>query len=263
MQVIYPGYSSPTRFYQAPSPQIRPGFALPVLTINPANQSLHSIMPFSQGDFLTKKTVPQTPTPKERLISALKATALIIPAILLAKFLPSKATSSILPSDWKVWAKIILSVASLSQLNKALQIQPPPWLGAMMNVLLITPLIAGKSGLRLLPVLLPSVGALVQGTHILSQKTEKPLNDKLHIPPMATRLIFSVLSMGVGIVTLPRLLGAFKELIPKTKAGITSTSSVIATCSRGCCTSPICLTEIAEYATALIGWFQGQFKERK
>lgn len=207
---------------------------------------------------LPHKPALKSPDNSQRLTAALKAAAYITPALLLARFAPSKATTELIPSDWKVWAKMGLSVACLGQLNKALNWEPPPWLGAMMNVLLISPLVSGKNGLRMLPILLPTVAGLVQGTHLLTDKAESTLQKQYGVPPLATRLLMSVLSMGVGFMAIPRLFGLFRNtwLYPRAEGGKAAMATAASTCSRGCCTSAVCMNEIAEYGSALGGWLQ-------
>lgn len=217
--------------------------------------------PFASTDaFLPLQAKPSAkPANHHRLLSGLKAAGYLSTAILMARYAPGKATSELIPSDWKVWAKMGLSVASLSQFNKAMNWEPPPWLGAMMNVLVVSPLVSGRNGLRMLPILLPTVGGLVQGTHVLTDKAEHKLQEQYGIPPMATRLAMSVISMGAGFVAIPRLFGLFKNtwLYPRAEVGKAAMATAASTCSRGCCASAVCVNEIADYGAALAGWLQG------
>ncbi len=265
MQAIYTGYTSPAAPYRV-RPSLSSAYACPPASFTTQASPFPTALPpahaATEPALLTRPaTTPSTG--EQRIKAAAKALGFITPAILLARFAPgqsAKELQQVIPTDWKIWAKMLLGVASLGELNKALQWTPPPWLGAMMNVLLITPLISGAKGLRLLPVLLPTVGGLVQGTHIASEKAEKPLEENWNVPPIVTRLLFSAIGMGAGFVALPRLLGALKGtwLMPESQMGMGTTSSVISTCSRGCCSSAVCLNEIADYGAAFSGWLQGK-----
>lgn len=270
MQAIYTGYNpvpmAPIRVRPSLPPTYNNAATPFALTANQLPSTPQTFALSNPAFF--QPSSPQPPSPKQpskeqRLKAAAKALALITPAILLARFAPgqsAKQMQQLFPSDWKVWAKMGLGVASLGEFNKALNWQPEPWLGAMMNVAIISPLISGTRGLRMLPVLLPTVAALVQGTHLASEKAEKPLEEKWNVPPIVTRLAFSAISMAAGFVAIPRMLGAFKGtwVMPEAQPGMGTTSAVTATCSRGCCSSTVCLNEIADYGAAFTGWLQGK-----
>jgi hypothetical protein len=207
----------------------------------------------------------QRSTTYNSLTSLAKAAALITPAILLAKYAPSKAHQEFIPSDWKVWAKMLLSVASLNQINKAINWQPPPWLNAMLNVIVITPLISGlnKRTLKPLIVLAPAVGGLVQATHWVSSQAEKPLQENYNIPPLATQLALSVASMGIGFWTLP-VISRLPGLAIKQDSATTAASTIVPTCASGCCSGSIfCLNELVNYSSALGNWLYNSINEKK
>jgi hypothetical protein len=265
----FPMHSAPYRFTPvrpalAYPPAGYPGNALPWQYPPPRfsySPAVPSIRP------ATAPVIKPVPTPSSRLIAAVKAIALITPAILLAKFAPGTVRNELLPSDWKVWAKILLGIGSLNQANQALNWQPPPWLNAMMNVTLMTPLISGwqKGALKSILVLAPAVGGLVQGTHWLSGKAEKPLQDHFNIPPVATRLALSVASMGVGLWSLPKVFKLSDTLGLTSKQESAAVATTIAqSCPYGCCGgSAICLNEVVNYGGALGNWFHRSITGKK
>ena len=223
---------------------------------------------------------PTWPKTHDQLISLAKAAGFLLPAIALAKFAPGQAeqhVKELLPSDWKVWAKLGLGIASMHQLNKSLQWEPPPWLGTILNVSLMAGLMTGisRSSLRSIIILGPCMAALVQGTQAITQQVEKPLQDKFNIPPALTELSLSVLSMGAGFFALPKMLEFTQEKFPKfwqsmespAKTGSTQTAKagalgVTGVC--GCCGgAPICLNATAPYGAAAIDAIEKHFTDRK
>lgn len=228
---------------------------------------------FSNQAYPTLEQSPSpTPDVSKRWKAAGIAVALIIPAIVLARIAPSElvkanAAKELLPSDWKVWAKIGLGIGSISQANKALNWNPPPWLGAFMNVSIMAALMTGftRNSARTIAILGPWVAALVQGTAYANQKLEKPLQGKFNIPPVATKLGLSVLSMGAGFAGLPKLMTlAESEAAAGTAAKEASKTRAVATGGCACCGgSPICFTELANNATLAMTHVQKQLTNQK
>jgi hypothetical protein len=245
---FYPGRGRPYR-YNAPLP---PYYA--------------NHQPYLQKQAITFASKPE-PTVSSRFIALVKAVGLITPAILLAKYAPSKLRNELLPSDWKVWAKIFLGLTSLNQLNKALNWQPPPWLHAMGNVALITPLISGfeKKAFKSVLWMAPAVAALVQVTHWISDNAEKPLQNNFGIPPLVTRLACSVASMGLGFWALPKVSQLSNLLGTATKEeSAAAAASAVQTCPSGCCSgSVLCMNELLNYGGAMGNWVHRSITGKK
>lgn len=253
MSVTVTGYAQtayPTPTYPAIFP-LTAGAAAAMA--NPAAPTPVFAQPFNQPDPTTTlnlggKPHPTAPDTSQRLKSLAKAVALITPAILLAQVKPSKqalkiAAKEVFPSDWKVWAKIGLGIASINQAQKALNWNPPPWLSGFMNVSIMAALMTGftRNSAKTIAVLGPWVAALVQGTHYADHKLEKPLAEKYNIPPWATKLALAIASMGTGFVGLPKIM-ALAE--PEAEA---ANARALSTGSCGCCGgSPICFSQLSQ-----------------
>jgi len=227
--------------------------------------------------------LPSLPQTRQQFISLAKAAALITPAILLAKVEPAEAKTvvkELLPSDWKVWAKMGLSVATLSQVNKALNWNPPPWLSAFMNVAVMTGLMRNLGGnpWKVIGLVGTSVAGLAQLNHYASDKLKGPLQEKYNIPSWATDLGLSLASMGVGILAMPRFLAPLlaesktSQAATEGKTADNSTQSatprkaelaVMTPCASGCCASPICLNEVVNNVSLASEGIKKQISENK
>ena len=176
--------------------------------------------------------------------------------------LPARTSSfKLLSTDWKEWTKIGLGVAAAGQINKALNWSPPPWLGAVMAVALINPLVLGfKKGLPQFAIMGPLVAGVVQGASWLNKKFGSVLKPKLEekldrkIPDWVPKVAISAAMITVGLLAYPRLFKAVATtglLGAEAKAAAASGSRAMlgtsgAVCVRGCCPSVICLSEIGE-----------------
>lgn len=263
--------------------------AIPAIELNPWSTSHDSfISQASQPDRDQADAKPPV-TAAERTKKGLIAAGLLGGALLLGKY-PSSArfTEHLIPTDWKMWAKAAMGIGATNQITQALNWKPPVWLNAMGAVAVVHPLIAGfsKQSARKLVVLAPMVGGLVQGTSWLSERTEKLLDDKVDVPPIATKLAFSAGMMGLGLFAFPPLLKemtrkgilgkvakaeliqAEKALKETTRAGIDKSKQAISqasdrmiaaqVCARGCCASAVCVSELGEFASATWGWLTNQ-----
>jgi hypothetical protein len=282
MSVTFPGglpnsapilTKSPATPFQAPSlGYTAAAFALPP-TAQPLLQST-----FQSSQARVHSSTPSLPQTSQQYKSLAKAVGFILPAIALAKFAPGQServAKEWLPSDWKVWAKMGLGIASMSQMNKAFNWTPPPWLGALMNVSLMAGLMTGltRSSLKVIAILGPCMAALVQGTQYIGDKLEKPLHDNYNIPPWATRLGLSVISMGTGLMAFspffkwisPKMPSVFQEqesAATAAKANQAKNPAIIST-GCGCCGGPICLNETANYGVTAFDAVKKQLNNRK
>jgi hypothetical protein len=201
-------------------------------------------------------------TTGSRLGSLLAFGGLITGALLLHR-LPGRNTFSLISSDWKDWARIVMGVLAVGSLNKALDWKPPTWLAALETVGVIAPLALGfkADGLKQLLVMAPLVAGVVTGAAKLHEAVDKKLEQEYKIPPLVTRLAISVGMAILGLKLYPVILkqvaktGFLGQEIQKNanKAAVGIGTIV---CSRGCCTSAICLSEIGEMAGAFVQWIK-------
>jgi hypothetical protein len=216
----------------------------------------------------------QTPAPasspsasKGRLSSSkrlehLGKAALFILAALLLRHLPGSPTrlqGTLLSPDWKEWAKVGLGIAGMKQINDTLGWKPPLWLNAMLNVICVNPLVSGFAWKNIVQglMLAPVVGVMAQASHYASDKSEKPLEKYLHIPPLVTRALFSIGTMLAGLKVFPRVNDAIPRLGPAT-AGATVETSVVTSCANGCCASAICANDMGQLGATLLRSLRGK-----
>jgi len=243
-------------------------------------QMIASSRPFNPGPAFAS-TVPQNENPcpdpfcrahpdqKPKLIPGLATVAGYVGAgFLLHKLpprLPKDGMKTMLPADWKVWAKVGLGIAAVQKLNQTIGWKPPPWLGALEAVSIINPIAVGisKHNLIQMGVMAPVVALVVQAASTLQKKIAPPLQEKYGTPPVLTRLGLSLV-LGIGsLVAYPfiyrriatsGLLGkALKE--KALESGSAFASAAFATCARGC--SPgsfICLGEVADVVGSFGSW---------
>jgi len=179
--------------------------------------------------------------------------------------LPKDGLKTMLPADWKVWAKVLLGIAAVQKLNQTISWKPAPWLGALEAVSIINPIAVGisKNNLIQMGVMAPVVAVVVQAASSLQKKIAPPLEEKYGTPPVLTRLGIS-LALGVGsLIAYPfiyrRIAGSGilgKELKDQAlESGSSFASAAFATCARGC--SPgsfICLGEVADVVGSFGSW---------
>lgn len=275
MSVTFPryaqiGYPSQNQIYQTPFQVAATRLDSAGLSCYAlANPSFTPVNSLSQPHVHSGNGMPSLPRTPRQFKALAKAIGFILPAVALAKFAPGQAKQQmkeLFPSDWKVWAKLILGILTMGQLNKALNWTPPPWLGALMNVAMMAGLMTGftKSSLKVIAILGPCMAGLVQGTHFASDKLEKPLQEKYHIPPVVTRLTLSIASMGAGFFALPKVfewveLGVAK--LSSKQAEVSTSAFVPAGCA--CCGTPICLNETANYSATAIDSMRKHFTDQK
>jgi|GEM_PF-3072532 len=209
------------------------------------------------------------PDKKPKLIPGLATVASYVGAgFLLHKLparLPKDGLKTMLPADWKVWAKVGLGIAAVQKLNQTISWKPPPWLGALEAVSIINPIAVGisKNNLIQMGVMAPVVAIVVQAASSLQKKIAPSLQDKYGTPPVLTRLGLSLV-LGIGsLVAYPfiyrriassGMLG--KELKDQAlESGSAFASAAFASCARGC--SPgsfICLGEVADVVGSFGSW---------
>lgn len=132
-----------------------------------------------------------------------------------------------------------------------------------------------RRGIGLFAMMAPLVAAVVGVTNLASERVTPWLNDKLKqkshgryaLPPMLSKLVLSIGSMSLGFWAYPKIYRVLaetgwwmgrqaKEEIKR--AGETASMGLIAMCSRGCCASVICLTELGEIVGGLINSLTGK-----
>jgi hypothetical protein len=201
------------------------------------------------------------PTSKIRRIGG---SALVLVSGLMAYKFPVKPSRFIVPTDPKVWVKIGLGALGLSQLMSSFSFKKAPWLQsgkdpdkpanwlkAMANVVLMSPLMSGTTGLKIIPVVAPLIGLMVATNDWISDRLEPTFKKRTGLPPVILHLGLSVVGALATYKLLPgtlkRVLSHFKNPHdPKTKyLGAT----VLTSCARGCCPSAVCLSEMTEMAT--------------
>jgi len=168
-----------------------------------------------------------------------------------------------------MFARPILGVYAVAQVNKAMGWQPVPWLQGVETMTAITPLMSGLSryGVGQWLVHAPLIGALVQGAHAINQALSKPLKDDYGVPVLVTRLATSAVLMTAGYFAIPPvtryLLKAplSKRWFPPPKeASVGATlAGAMTTCARGCTPGGLlCMSELSELVGSLGQWASGQ-----
>jgi hypothetical protein len=221
-----------------------------------------------------KPATPCTPAKKEKL-SPSQATEKVLGAIGLLSVgmllhqlpprLPGDGFKTILPSDWKVWARVLLGIQAIHQINQAVSWSPPPWLGALEAVSIINPLAVGfsKNAIKQTVVMAPIVAAVVQGASLLRQTiAPTPKGEgQCQTTPM---LLQAGITAGLGLAAMVAYPWIYKRVAStgiighelKEKASQETSafaSATFATCARGC--SPgsfICLSELSDIVGGFI-----------
>lgn len=200
-----------------------------------------------------------------KVASLAKGFGFLLPAAILSAKFPSEPSSFILPSDPKVWLKLLLGLAGTQHLMKALPLQSLPWVQsdkhphhlanwakAIGNVTVMSLLLSGKQGLKTLPVLAPLVGLMVAATDKTTEKLEAPLQERFKVPPLLTHVALAGVSMLAAFKAIPAVLKQVLRLTGEhgLSAKQSSGTALLTTCSRGCCPSAVCVSELSEMAAA-------------
>jgi hypothetical protein len=260
------GAISPTTYY-VPNVTMAMEPSRLLMPSTPVPAKSDSFTPLAQPDSHTNQlqlltssqppaAIAASPKEKQNPTELLSKAGLYFLTALLLRHLPashSRMPGTLISPDWKEWAKVGLGIAGISQVNQAMNWHPPLWLSAMTNVILVNPLVAGFSKRNLVQgiMLAPFVGALVQGSHWLSDKAEKPLQDTLNIPPLATRAFFSLITMLAGLKVFPRINNAIPQMDASAKGAALETG-VMTSCANGCCSSLICVNDAGQLGTMLV-----------
>lgn len=207
-----------------------------------------------------EKAKSQTPAWSERLSHLAKA-GLCFGTLLLVKRFPGakpKLQGTLLPLDWKEWLKVGLGIAGMAQINQSLNWKPPTWLAAMINVIVVNPWVAGFTKRNLIQgmVLAPVVGGMAGGAHFLSDQAEKPLEEKLKIPPIVTRFLVSIPMMAVGLKMLPWVSNAIPHMQTASRGAALETG-LLSSCLSGCCSSMICAVDVLNLFKAFFDYMKG------
>jgi hypothetical protein len=234
------------------------------------------------GSFSTPHSVSQHGKPIKP--AHLASAGLLFSLGLVTHHLPGKAVSPktfrfVLPPDWKSWARVGLGIATVGQINKGMNWQPPAWLTGVESAAVITPMalrFSKASGLTLLLVA-PLVASIVQTSQWANQAFVKDLKQQWKVPEPLSRLFISLTVGGLGIMgsimfhrqirNLPveklplnnyPALQKRAETLKKNLSEILGPSMLLRTCSRGCSPSIICLSEIGEMVGGMWHWFQNR-----
>lgn len=163
--------------------------------------------------------------------------------------------ASLLPPDWKVWARIGLGIATVNSLNKAFDWKPPAWLVGLETVAVVHPLAVGLSltTLKQMVVTMPFVAGVVQGTTWLNDQAAEPAKTHLSIPPLVTRLAISAAMLLISVKLFNKV---YQPMLSKSFLGKwlglealhqTGSAMFATTCARGCTPGGIiCLSEAGE-----------------
>jgi hypothetical protein len=213
-------------------------------------------------------TNSQNPDLWKRVGHVAKALGFFAAVLMLRKFPKGAAAqaaslhSTLIPSDWKEWAKVGLGIAGMSQVNQAANWKPPVWLNAMMNVAVVSPLVSGLSRQHVAQglILAPVVGALAQATHYVSDKAQRPLQEKWNIPPVVSHAVFSVLMVLASLRIFPWVNSSIPPLQASADGSAVKTGLASA-CVNGCCSSVICVNDIGQLLAALSRSLFGAGKE--
>ena len=187
---------------------------------------------------------------------------------------PGDGFKTILPVDWKVWARVLMGISAVHQVNQAFEWKLPPWLGALETLVVVNPLAAGfQVGATLQTVVMaPLVMGVVQGVSAISNRVEAPLKQDWNIPPIVTQVGLTTLG-GVGAFFIYPL---FYKMVAQTgiigkelkqqaeKSASAFATATFSTCARGC--SPgsfICLGELADIGGSMGLWLKNKFSNNK
>lgn len=221
------------------------------------------------------KQPPKQPSPQFQVAlktskHVAKASALIAGALLLKKLPLRQSTFKLLPTDWKEWAKVFLAIGGINEAQKAVRWEPPVWLGAMMNVALVTPMLTRFNAISILQglILSPLVGGLAGLNHYLGEKAADPAQRYLHLPATATHIILSALTALSGLAILPAVSKAIpvpakswplSKYLQNTNSSQAAARAGVGTiCSNGCCASLICANEAGQMGAAVLDSYQSR-----
>jgi hypothetical protein len=183
---------------------------------------------------------------------------------------PGDGFKTLLPADWKVWARVLIGIDVVHKLNQAFNLHLAPWQGALEAITIINPLAAGfsKNALKQTAVMAPLVACVVQAAHWTQNRIAKPLQLHWQIAPIITQaMITGILGLGAmfayphfyRMVASTGIIG--KELKQKAISSATTLTDTFSTCPRGCTPSSfICLSELADISGSFIHWFRSQLQ---
>ncbi len=184
---------------------------------------------------------------------------------LLLRRLPTiEQTTKGLPKDWKVYAKVLLGIFSVSQFNKAFDIKPPAWAQGLQTVGVIHPLTMGFSASALphLALMMPLVAGVVESANRLQDTVGEAIHDKTGVPKIVLRLLLSFGLAGLAMRVYPKLFASLaqRNLLGKAaketaqKGGAAVAGSAMVTCARGCTPGGvICMSELGELLGSMGG----------
>jgi hypothetical protein len=235
------------------SPFVVTGPILPVQVstgLSPRN-SINKQGISQQEGTLSPVSIKPNVSPRKHLANAL----LLILAGIIFKRLPPNVVhprlhTPLLSSDWKEWAKVGLGIGAMNQLMQAFNYKPPLWLQAMLNVMIVGPMVAGVTRRNILQsaILSPFVAMMAQITQWASNKSERPLKEKYNIPPLVTHAVFSFGMVLAGLRLFPWVNGAIPG---SANTAAASRTGLMSTCANGCCSSLVCVNDIGQLGASL------------
>ncbi|MEM0952454.1 MAG: hypothetical protein AAGI66_09995, partial [Cyanobacteria bacterium P01_H01_bin.74] len=237
--------------------------------------------------FAVKRVTPRTlfnQQADQTIKTVAKAAAFVLPAIIIGKKFPAVSTKqTLLPTQWQVLTKLGLGIMAASQLSKLIpsdrfsflarkskqgtqpsdlaeekikKVKPAAWANALLNLGVMTPLLSGKNGVKLLPFTAPLVVGMVMGNLTLTNILAPKLKENFDIPPKVTGFGMSILSSVAAFFAMPKIL---KPIIRTMNNKGTVALSAAATCARGCCASVVCISELAEMGSVIFSMISSNF----
>jgi hypothetical protein len=222
-------------------------------TASARNTLLGQVLPFRLPFDL-----PQGPIDKSKLLTS---ASLFLVGLMLqgadrpATFIPGFKT--LIPVDWKVYARIGLGILSVNQFNQALNWQPPAWLRGIQAVGTITPMMQkfSMNTLAQVALLSPLVAGEIKLINWLNNHTGPALEEKAKVPKIVTSMGWMLAFTVAGFVIYPKFWAFLVEqkfLNPNAQTELLAAAGMATICPRGCSPgSVICLSEAAEFLGGL------------
>lgn len=241
-------------------------------SLNPRLAVTAPSRPRSPGTALAGPIQGHPPTPKTQRYKHFGiALGLLGTGFLLRKVPASPSTFKYLSTDIKDWIRIALGIGVVRQVNKGLDYKPPAWVNTLETLAVMTPLSLGFSRqmlphLGLMAIVLPP---LVEATSRINRKIETTLEKNKNLPPWvhhAAQIGMSIASIALGILVYPKLFSGIAKtgILGKTAQNEAALGSTIAgvetgSCLNGCCSSAVCMTEIADISGSMFSSLKDKF----
>ena len=284
---MYPqAYPSPT-LYRFQTYPLGSSYAMPSLAM-PYAQPQHETAapPSSPQPQINTPTIKaaatstpspaKSPTEQPNTLKTLGTAAGLIGLGLLLKRIPARASQfELISTRIEDWAKLGLGVIAVNKINEATNWKPAAWAHALETVSVLSVMSHGIptpkniSRWKHFPLLATAVPALVQGTHWVTEKTNRYLDEQNSpIPKWIPKLLITGLSTVGGVLGLRQVMqstayqnltaGSGSENIAEQVAG----TEIIA-CSRCGGAHLVCMDEVGEFIGTMGGWVKSQFTPKK